>query len=150
MAHPCVSDVRSGTTSMPIGSRRMCGRGDSETCPPRYAVRSPPRSAAQACAASCTVVEKRKATNQRIPFRTISGFMVLVEILHDVAAEGARVRQEGQPPRRAGLVAHPRHQENVPEEDRHPPGTAAVQDVGDLDPPAARDPAQVLVVREAE
>ena len=30
-----VSVVRSGTTSMPSGERRMCGHGESETWPPR-------------------------------------------------------------------------------------------------------------------
>jgi len=34
IAHPCVSDVSNGTTSMPIGSRLMCGIGESDTCPP--------------------------------------------------------------------------------------------------------------------
>src|SRR5262249_3707847 len=53
---------------MPIGSRRMWGIGDSETCPPRYAVRSPPRRAASACMASCTVVENRNAANHSRPW----------------------------------------------------------------------------------
>ncbi len=34
IAQPCVNDVSSGTTSMPIGSRLMCGMGESVTCPP--------------------------------------------------------------------------------------------------------------------
>src|SRR3954469_17630665 len=50
----------------------MCGRGSSETCPPWYAVRSPPRSAAHACAASCRVVEKRKTTKYVIASTTCS------------------------------------------------------------------------------
>ncbi|OLD64859.1 MAG: hypothetical protein AUI47_04010 [Acidobacteria bacterium 13_1_40CM_2_68_5] len=31
---PDEKKVSSGTTSVPIGSRRMCGHGLSETCPP--------------------------------------------------------------------------------------------------------------------
>src|SRR2546421_920953 len=67
MAQPWVSDVNSGSTSMPMGSRATCGAGESDTCPPLYAVGSPRRHAASACMASCTVVENRKALNQMKP-----------------------------------------------------------------------------------
>ena len=55
------------TSSMPTGSRETCGAGDSDTRPPLEAVGSPSRHAAKACIASCTVVEKRNATNQMKP-----------------------------------------------------------------------------------
>jgi hypothetical protein len=60
--HPVAATEISGRSTIPTGSRRMCGTGLSDTCPPWYAVRSPPRCAAQAWAASCSVVEKRKTT----------------------------------------------------------------------------------------
>ena len=41
-----------GTTTVPNGARRMWGMGSSVTCPPWYAVGSPSRNAAHACAAS--------------------------------------------------------------------------------------------------
>ena len=34
MAQPWVIAVSSGNTSMPMGSRWMCGMGDSDTWPP--------------------------------------------------------------------------------------------------------------------
>jgi hypothetical protein len=34
IAQPCVNAVSSGTTSMPSGSRLMCGMGESVTWPP--------------------------------------------------------------------------------------------------------------------
>ena len=64
IVQPCVSDVSTGITSMPIGERRTCGHGDSDTWPERYAVGSPRRHATHACAASCTVVENRNAGSQ--------------------------------------------------------------------------------------
>src|SRR5262249_25791181 len=66
-AQPFVNAVSRGTPSMPIGSRRMWGSGDSETCPPRYAVRSPPRRAASPGIASSTVVANRNAANHTRP-----------------------------------------------------------------------------------
>ena len=39
-------------TALRFVNRNLWGSGSIETCPPRYAVSSPPRSAAQACAAS--------------------------------------------------------------------------------------------------
>lgn len=65
MVSPWVSVVTSGTITMPSGERRMWGSGESDTSPPFHAVGSPPRSAAQACAASCTVVEKKNAGSQK-------------------------------------------------------------------------------------
>src|SRR5437867_4627809 len=50
----------------------MCGIGENETWPPRYAVGSPPRSAARAWAASWRVVENRNATNHRRPWNSAS------------------------------------------------------------------------------
>ena len=43
---------RIGTITVPQTSRRTCGVGSSDTCPPRYAVGSPPRLAAHAWPAS--------------------------------------------------------------------------------------------------
>src|SRR5262245_23108754 len=55
----------------------MWGSGDSDTWPPRYAVGSPPRSAARAWAASCTVVENRNAANHRRPRTSVSLSMLI-------------------------------------------------------------------------
>jgi len=64
--HPPSKKDRMGTTTIPIGERRMCGVGSSVTCPPRWAVSSPSFSALQACDASCAVVE---TTNARYHLR---------------------------------------------------------------------------------
>src|SRR5712672_1667820 len=61
-----MNSVSSGKTTMPNGSRCMCGSGFRVTWPRRYAVRSPPSKANQACAASCTVRLMISATNHRV------------------------------------------------------------------------------------
>src|SRR6267143_4196984 len=72
LAHPIIERVkikeRIGITTMPHGSRWMCGTGFSETCPPRAAVSSPPSLATSACAASWHVVENRNATYHTNPY----------------------------------------------------------------------------------
>ena len=57
--HPAEKKVSSGTTTMPTGSRLMCGVGSTVSWPPWYAVGSPPRKAAQAWQNSWHVVEMR-------------------------------------------------------------------------------------------
>src|SRR5216684_9259381 len=58
---------RIGITTMPQGSRWMCGTGLSVTWPLEAAVVSPPSLATRAWAASWHVVEKRNAMYQMKP-----------------------------------------------------------------------------------
>src|SRR5450432_2778506 len=53
-----------GTTTIPIGERRMCGEGSRVTCPVAYAVRSPPLYARKACENSWKVVLNRNTRYQ--------------------------------------------------------------------------------------
>src|SRR6266849_4826024 len=62
-----------GITTMPHGSRWMCGTGLSVTWPPEAAVVSPPILATRAWAASWQVVEKRNAMYQMKPKASSSG-----------------------------------------------------------------------------
>jgi hypothetical protein len=57
--HPVTRTDSRGITTIPTGSRWMWGMGSRVPWPPSYAVRSPPRMAAQAWAASWSVTEKR-------------------------------------------------------------------------------------------
>ena len=66
-SQPPINHESMGTTTMPNGSRRMCGTGLSVTWPPRAAVSSPSFSALQAWADSWQMVEKRKTPYQRRP-----------------------------------------------------------------------------------
>jgi len=58
ISEPFMISERMGITTMPQGSRCMCGTGLSDTCPPANAVSSPPILAASACAASWHVWKK--------------------------------------------------------------------------------------------
>src|SRR5687768_5175156 len=108
MAQPCVSDVRSGSTSIPIGSRATCGAGLSVTWPPWYAVGSPRRHATSACIASCTVVENRNAANHtNAVAKSISTASVRYRLGKDASlgASGAGVQEAGAlQPVRIGIV----------------------------------------------
>src|SRR5579862_626692 len=64
-----------GTTTMPIGERRICGMGLRVTWPPSNAVGSPPSFAAKAWEASWHVVERRKAMYQTAPRAITVGSM---------------------------------------------------------------------------
>src|SRR5215470_5126034 len=85
--------IKMGTTTMPQGSRWMCGTGLSVTCPPSEAVWSPPIFAARACAASWHVVEKRKTTYQVKPRAKSSGERLGMEFFLSPASS-----LEGHPP----------------------------------------------------
>src|SRR5579859_2428006 len=65
-------NARIGITTMPHGSRLICGIGFSVTCPPRSAVSSPPSFATSACEASWHVVENKNATYQINPITKVS------------------------------------------------------------------------------
>ena len=73
--------IQAADANSVVGSRYgndlMVGSGDSDTCPPRYAVASPPRYAASACMASCTVVENRNATNHSRPVSTVDASILI-------------------------------------------------------------------------
>src|SRR5215471_16182866 len=73
MIRPLNTSARIGTSTMPNGSRRMCGRGFRVICPPSAAVSSPPSFAARAWEASWQVVENRKTTYQTKLNAIISG-----------------------------------------------------------------------------
>src|SRR5260370_31540255 len=55
---------RVGITTMPQGSRWMCGVGLSDTCPPANALSSPPILAASPVAASWQLAERTKPDSQ--------------------------------------------------------------------------------------
>jgi hypothetical protein len=89
MAQPRVTAVRSGTTSRPTGERLRCGNGESVARPASAAVESPPRTPAQACAASWKQVEKRNAGYQNTSASNTAALTVFaMSWLHPSSAGG--------------------------------------------------------------